>query len=164
MKTLVAYCSRHGSAQKIAHLMSQELHHTSVRLLDLKIEGVPSSIEEYDQIVLGGSIHFGKIQKEVRQFCQDHLSDLLQKRVGLYLCYMLEDKAQKEFEDAFPEEIRNHALALGFFGGELQLEKMSVVDSFVTKNILHKYENEYKLDESTFDSFITKMNFSEQAL
>ena len=161
MKTLVAYCSRHGSAQKIAHLITQELHHTSVRLLDLKVEQVPENIDCYDQVVLGGSIHFGKIQNEVRKFCKDHFRELLDKRLGLYLCYMLEDKAEEEFNDAFPEELRNHASALGFFGGELKLEKMNMVDSFVTKNILQKRENEYKLDEAAFDSFITKMNFVE---
>ena len=75
------------------------------------------------------------------------------------MCYMLEGKAEEEFNDAFPESLRNHATALGFFGRELQLDKMDYVDSFVTKNILHKYENEFKLDETAFDSFITKMNF-----
>ena len=159
MKTLVAYCSRHGSAQKIAHLMSQELHLTSVRLLDLQMEEIPDDLSSFDQIVIGGSIHYGKIQHEVRQFCQQHLELLTEKRLGLYMCYMLEGKAEEEFNDAFPESLRNHATALGFFGGELQLDKMDYVDSFVTKNILHKYENEFKLDETAFDSFITKMNF-----
>lgn len=139
--------------------MSQELHHTSVRLLDLKMEEIPKDISCYDQVVIGGSIHYGKIQQEVRNFCADHRNDLLKKRIGLYMCYMLEDKAEEEFNDAFQDELRNHATALGFFGGELQLEKLGLIDSFVTKNIFHKYENEYKLDEAAFDSFISKMNF-----
>lgn len=143
--------------------MTQELHHTSVRLLDLKVEKVPDNIDCYDQVVLGGSIHFGKIQKEVRQFCQDHFNELLEKKLGLYMCYMLEDKAKEEFDDAFPEELRNHASALGFFGGELKLEKMNMIDSFVTRNILHKRENEYNLDETAFDSFVIKMNFVVEA-
>lgn len=160
MKTLVAYCSRHGSAQKIAHLIAQELHHTSVRLLDLRMESLPEEVETYDQVVIGGSIHYGKIQHEVRDFCKDHQQELLSKRLGLYMCYMLEDRADEEFNDAFPEELRNHASALGYFGGEIQLEKMNMLDSFVTKNVLHKDENEFKLDEAAFDSFITKMNYT----
>lgn len=139
--------------------MSQELNHSSVSLLDLKHENAPDSINAYDQVVIGGSIHFGKIQQEVRAFCQNHFKELLKKRLGLYMCYMLDDLAQEEFNDAFPHALRNHAKALGYFGGEIKLEKMSLVDSFVTKNILHKYENEYKLDEAAFDSFIIKMNF-----
>jgi menaquinone-dependent protoporphyrinogen oxidase len=162
MKTLIAYCSRHGSAQKIAHLMSQELDHTSVRLLDLKVENIPVNVDDYEQVVIGGSIHYGKIQHEVRKFCEDHFSALLKKRLGLYMCYMLEDKVKEEFNDAFLPELRNHACALGFFGGELQLEKMGLIDSFVTKNIFHKYESESKLDEEAFDSFVAKMNFCEE--
>lgn len=163
MKTLIAYCSRHGSAQKIAHLMSQELHHTSVRLLDLRIEENPSDISCYDQVVIGGSIHYGKIQHEVRNFCDKHEKDLLNTRLGLYMCYMLEEKAEEEFNNAFPQKLRNHACALGFFGGELDLDKMGVIDSFVTENILHKYKSEFKLDETAFDSFVTKMNFPIEA-
>lgn len=163
MKTLIAYCSRHGSAQKIAHLMSQELHHTSVRLLDLKMEKAPHKIEDYDQVVIGGSIHYGKIQHEVRDFCTVHLKALLQKRLGLYMCYMLEDKAEEEFNEAFPELLRNHATALGFFGGEYLLDQMDFIDSFVTQNIMHKRENEFRLDEAAFNSFITKMNFTLQS-
>lgn len=159
MKTLIAYCSRHGSAQKIAHLMSQELHHTSVRLLDLKMEKVPNDIHAYDQIVIGGSIHYGKIQDEVRTFCRLHEKALLQRKLGLYMCYIQEEKAEHEFNDAFPNALRNHATALGYFGGELLLEKMDFIDSFVTRNIMHEKENVFKLDEAAFDSFITKMNF-----
>lgn len=160
MKTLVAYCSRHGSAQKIAHLITQELHHTSVRLLDLRMESIPEDLSSYDQVVIGGSIHYGKIQHEVREFCQDQQHKLLKKRLGLYMCYLMTDKAQEEFNDAFPEELPNHASVLGFFGGEIQLEKMNMVDSFITKNLLHKHENEFKLDEAAFDSYITKMNYT----
>lgn len=159
MNTLIAYCSRHGSARKTALLLSQELNHTSIKLIDLLNESSPSRLEDYDCIIVGGSIHYGKIQREVRDFCRIHHHNLLKKKLGLYMCYMLEDKAEEEFNDAFDEDLRNHATALGFFGGEFQLNEMNFVDSFVTQNIFNRHKNEFKMDEEAFNSFTTKMNY-----
>ena len=115
MKTLIAYCSRHGSTEKIAHLLFMEIEHGPVRLLDLSLEPMPKSLKEFDQVIIGGSIHYGQIQKSVKDFYNEFMDELLQKRLGLYMCYMLDEKAEEEFNQAYPEALRNHAIALGFF-------------------------------------------------
>lgn len=158
MKTLIAYCSRHGSAEKIAHLLYLEIEHGPVRLLDLSQESFPENLKGFDQVIVGGSIHYGQIQSSVKNFCLHFSNELMDKRLGLYMCYMLEDKAQEEFENAYPEELRNHAIALGFFGGELMIDKMNFLEKFIVRRMMHETEPVFKLDEVEVDSFLTKIN------
>lgn len=158
MKTLIAYCSRHGSAEKIAHLLFVEIENGPVRLLDLSNEQLPENLREYDQVIIGGSIHYGQIQPSVKKFYQRYFDELMHKRLGLYMCYMLEDKAEEEFNEAYPEELRNHAVALGFFGGELMIDKMNFLEKFVVRRVMKETEPTFHLDETEVDSFINKMN------
>lgn len=158
MKTLIAYCSRHGSAEKIAHLLYLEIEHGPVRLLDLSHESFPENLQGYDQVIIGGSIHFGQIQSSVKKFCNHFSPELMNKRLGLYMCYMMEDKAEEEFQNAFPENLRNHADALGYFGGELLIDKMNFLEKFIVKKLMQENEPVFNLDEVEVDSFINKMN------
>ena len=50
----------------------------------------------YGAVVVGGSVHAGKIQKSVRAFCDRNLETLKGKRRGLFLCRMEEgEKAER---------------------------------------------------------------------
>ena len=158
MKTLVAYASRHGTAEKIAHLISLELEHCQVRLLDLKHENPRFDLAEYENVIVGGSIHYGEIQNVVKDFCNKYHHELMQKGLGLFLCYMRDEVAKKEFDHAFPESLQNHAKALGYFGGEILFEKMNLVERFVVSTVGKKTENEFHVDEEAIGSFILKMN------
>lgn len=157
MKTLIAYCSRHGSAEKIAHLLFTEIDHGTIRLLDLGQEAFPNDLQDFDQVIIGGSIHYGQIQPVVQRFCQQFHQELMQKKLGLYMCYMLDDQAEEEFNNAYPESLRNHALALGYFGGELLIDKMNFIEKFVVRRIMKESEPVFHLDEVEVDSFLTKI-------
>ncbi len=158
MKTLVAYASRHGTAEKIAHLISLELEQCQVRLLDLKHENTRFDLADYDNVIIGGSIHYGEIQPSVKDFCHNHHGELMKKGLGLFLCYMRDEIAKEEFNNAFPEDLQNHAKALGYFGGEILFEKMNFVERVVVSTVGKKTENEFHLDEEAVESFIWKMN------
>ncbi len=158
MKTLIAYASRNGTAEKIAHLLSLEIHHCQVRLLDLKHENALVKMEDYEQVILGGSIHFGEVQSSVKDFFTKNHDQLMKKRLGLFLCFMKDKVAEKEFNHAYPEDLQNHAKALGMFGGELLLEQMNFVERLVVSKVANIKESEYHIDEEAVESFIWKMN------
>lgn len=158
MKTLIVYSSRHGTAQKIAHLLSMEIRHGQARLLDLRTESAPENLESYEQVIIGGSIHYGNIQRAIQKFCRDHENELLHKRIGLFLCFMNDEQAQEEFDRAYPVTLRNHARALGLFGGEYLFEKMNMLERFIVSKIAHENETTYHIDEAAVESFILKMN------
>lgn len=157
MATLIIYTSRHGTTEKIAALLSQELVNQPADMVDLRKAKLPD-LANYDQVVLGGSIHIGQIQRKLKHFCKKHEAELLKKKLGLYLCYMLEDKASEEFHNAYSEELRNHATALGMFGGEFLFEKMNALERVVMRNATKETESVYNIHEQAVDNFISKMN------
>ncbi len=157
MKTLIAYSSRHGSSEKIAHLLFAELGHGQVRLLDLRNEPPIENLDEFDEVIVGGSIHYGQIQQAVKDFCFNFKDELLKKRLGLYMCYMLDDAAEEEFNNAFIPVLRDHAIAHGYFGGELLIDKMNFLEKFVVHGLMKEKNPVYNLNEKGVDSFIDKM-------
>ena len=92
------------------------------------------NLGEYDTIIVGGSIHEGMIQRSVYKFCESNLDELLKKAVGLFVCCMDADANEQELiQRAFPESLVKHALASGFFGGELNIKKMHLLQKIMTR-------------------------------
>ncbi len=74
------------------------------------------------------------IQRSVFKFCENNLEVLLQKQVGLFVCCMDPDANEQELiEQAFPEKLLKHSLASGFFGGELNIKKMNLLQKIMTR-------------------------------
>lgn len=92
------------------------------------------NLQNFDTIIVGGSIHEGMIQRSVYKFCEANLEVLLQKQVGLFVCCMDPDANEKELiERTFPDRLVAHALASGFFGGELNIKKMNLLQKIMTR-------------------------------
>ena len=110
MKTLIAFCTTHGCTEKTAKELKDYLGYDT-QLCNLKKDKIPN-LEAYDRIVIGGSIHAGKIQKKVKVFCTQNLEILKKKELGLFICCMEEgETAQKELINAFTEELHKVARA-----------------------------------------------------
>ena len=113
--------------------MLQEHLSGDVALVNLKNKRNPD-ISSHDTIIVGGSIHAGTVQKGIQRFCEKNREMLLQKTLGLYLCHMQEDEtAQKQFEGAYPEDLRAHAAAKGLFGGEFDFKKKNFIERKIVR-------------------------------
>jgi menaquinone-dependent protoporphyrinogen oxidase len=123
MPALIIYMSLHGCTEKAA-LKLKDMYWEDVDLVNLKFQD-PPLLHDYHTVIIGGSIHSGEVQGKIREFCLEHEWELVTKRLGLYLCHMQGGEAAiKQFREAFPEQLRDHAVAKGLFGGEFNLEKM----------------------------------------
>ena len=60
--------SRHGSAEKSARILKEKVD-GPVELVNLKKDKVPN-LDQYDTVIIGGSIHRGKVQEKVKRFCR----------------------------------------------------------------------------------------------
>jgi menaquinone-dependent protoporphyrinogen oxidase len=157
MSTLIVYASSHGCTEKAALALEQQLK-DSVTLANLKKD---KNIDPtyYDTVIIGGSIHAGQVQKVVKRFCSQHLDTLKQKRVGLFLSCMEEgEKAQQQFDNAFPGELRNHAAVTGLFGGEFDFEKMNFLQRAIVKKVAGITENVSKVKEENIRQFSDALN------
>ena len=157
MSTLILFATKHGCTEKCANRLKENLK-GQTDLSNLKHKP-KVQLDRYDTIVIGGSIHAGRIQKSVQTFCRKHLNTLLEKRIGLFICCMEEgDTAQKQFEKAFPDELREHAVATGIFGGEFSFEKMNPLERSIIKRIAKIDKSISKISEEAINTFISEMN------
>lgn len=134
MKTLIVYGTKHGCTEKCADLLAKQFTGT-VALRNLKT-AKELDLAGYDQVVVGGSIYMGMIQKEVTAFCKKHLDVLLGKRLGLFICSMREGElAETELNAVFPRELVSHSVVKGYFGGEFIFSKMNFFEKMIVKKV-----------------------------
>lgn len=134
LRYLIAYATKYGTTAKAAAIIKDNLGEAVI--CNLKKERCPD-LENFDWIVIGGSIYAGRVQKEVKKFCQKNLDLLRQKKVGLFICCMYDgQKAEEQFREAFPQELRQSARARAIFGGELSFEKMNFLEKLVIKKFI----------------------------
>lgn len=132
MNTLIAYSTTLGCTEQCASKLKEDLG-SDVELIRISRRR-RYNLQDHEIVIIGGSIHEGMIQRSVYKFCENNLDDLLKKQVGLFVCCMDPDANEKELiEKAFPEQLVNHALASGFFGGELNIKKMNLLQKIMTR-------------------------------
>ena len=151
MNTLIAFTTRHGCTEDAAHTLA-ELLGGDVTLVNLKKNRKPD-LSQYDTVILGGSIHVGKIQSQMRKFVEKNLETLMKKQVGLYVCCMEENQAQQQFDNAFPEELRKHAAAKSIFGGAFNFERMNFLERKIIQKIANVSESVFKIDDDEIKRF-----------
>lgn len=160
MKTAIIFKTRHGTTEKVAHLLAKRLTETGedVRVIDLAKTRQPH-LTSFEKIIVGGSIHVGKIQREIRKFCDNHIEALTSKKLGIYICCMEADDAKrlKEFEDAFPAELKRHASAKGIMGGEFLLEKMNFIERLVVRKVANTRESVHDIDMEAVEKFLNEI-------
>jgi len=156
MKTAIVYATLHGCTETCARKLATKCS-GEVDLFNLK-KKPRIDASGYDRILIGGSIHAGRIQASVRRFSENHLPMLLEKRVGLFLCCMEKgEKARQEFELAFPEALRKHASATGLFGGGFDFERMNFILKAIVRKMAKVDHTVSEIDERDIDRFAEEM-------
>ena len=156
MKYLILYMSHHGTTRKIVTQMAMHLGTENTTLVDLESENVPD-LAGFDTVLIGGSIHVGTIQKKIREFCSLYEHLLLKKRVGLFICALEERNAAEHLQNSFPQKLLDHAVAKGFFGGELVWDKMNFFEKIFVRTIYGVNKNLSELDEEAILNFEKKI-------
>jgi menaquinone-dependent protoporphyrinogen oxidase len=157
MATLIIYMTTHGCTEKATRMLMNSLN-DDINLVNL--DGFPDpNLSLYDRVIIGGSIHMGEIQKGVKKYCERNMDALLTKKVGLFLCCMFDgDIAKKQFEDAYPLELRNHAASIGLFGGEITFDKMNVLEKMIVKKVAKIDQDVSKLNQLAIKEFAQKLS------
>ncbi len=148
--------THHGTTRKVVDMLVHGIGAEQTHIIDLEKEEDPD-ITGYETVIIGGSIHIGQIQSRIKRFCEKHKDDLLQKRLGLFLCFMNQELGQEEFNNAYPAALRNHATAQGLFGGELLIEKMNFIEKFIVRMVSKETKSRSQLNYDAINRFIQIM-------
>ena len=156
MKIAIIYSTKHGCADKCAHTLANEIE-TNTALINLE-SSTDANLSEFDTIILGGSIHAGMINKRVKKFIEKNYDKLLDKKLGLFLCCLFDgEKALEQFQDAFPESLRNKAVAQGLVGGELDFDKMNFFEKAIVKKVANMESSMSNINYANIKDFAEKI-------
>jgi len=156
MKTAIIYTTTHGTTEKVANTIRDAL---GVNAYTFNLKLVRNvDLDQFEQIVIGGSIHAGKIQKKIMIFCKTNLLELLNKKVALFICGMNEPEIAKELKNAYPDLLLKHSTVSVTVGGEFLFEKMNFFERLIVKKItgINKTVSSIKWDQ--VDVLINKLN------
>ncbi|HMA60085.1 MAG TPA: flavodoxin domain-containing protein [Halanaerobiales bacterium] len=151
MKTLIIYASKHGSAEKAANKLYQHLGDEK-EIVNIQENSKPF-LENFDTVIIGGSIYGGKIQKEIQKFIEDNLETLLSKRIGLYLCCGIEKDFEKQLENSMPEKLLGHTSVVGYFGYEYNIDKMNFLEKTMVKFVAKDKAGKSNINEENIKEF-----------
>lgn len=132
MKVLVAAASKHGATQQVAKTIGEELTAREFDVTVAHVEDV-TSITEYDAVIIGGAIYFGKWMKPAKQLVTRHAAELATRPVWLYSSGPIprpEAKADYSYDRREGDDIANaiRAREHRLFFGKLDRKRLSLVE------------------------------------
>lgn len=155
MKTLILYSTTYGYAEEIAIALAERYSEATIQNIQMNKK---VDLSAYDHVVLGGSVYVGKIHKDLVAFAVSHEAELLNKKLGLFICCLFGDKYMEEMHANFSDALIDHAYATENFGGKLQTEKMSFVHKMIMKVVAKSERGKapVKAYPERVDAFVAK--------
>ena len=122
MKIAVIYATKTGTSRECAERLGNCLQRHEVSLFELGKDNIPS-LSDFDTVVVGGAVRFGKADKRLRRFLKERKDELNTARAGYFVCCAFGDLAEEYIKDTFGAELLGKAIFAASFGGELKTSK-----------------------------------------
>lgn len=150
MRALIAYCTKYGTTASCARQLAEKFG-GDVTVVDLA-NARALDVQAYDLVLIGGSIHAGKIQRRVVSFCERNRPTLLARKVGVFLCCLLTgEEAVVQMQSAFPDWLLAHAAARAFPGGEIHYGRLTLIDRLLVRSLPHPPGDVSRLNPAALD-------------
>ncbi len=156
MKIAIFYTTTHGTAEKVAMYISQQIPAAEVQMISLSNQK-KLSFSEFDVIVIGGSVHAGNYSGRLRQFLNKNITELLHTPLAIYTCCMHEAEYEKQFQNGIPELLRDHSFASINAGGEFLFEKMNLIQKMLVRKITGLNHSVSKIRYEEIDALVSKI-------
>lgn len=131
MKILIAYDSKTGTARECAEMLAGHFSYHDTELFDLR-GGIPR-LSDFDFVIIGGSIRFGKLSKNMRAFLREERESIIQADRAFFICCAEADEAEDHIVRGFGEQLLSGAVAAESFGGELRPERHKGIERLFVK-------------------------------
>ncbi|MBW6515708.1 MAG: flavodoxin domain-containing protein [Candidatus Cloacimonetes bacterium] len=131
MKTIIIFSTKYGSVEKAALKLRTELQ-GEVELVNVKTS---PDFDDFDVVVLAGSIYAGRVQGAMRKFIKNNLVKLREKKIALYICAGTEKENEitKYLQDSFTQELYDKAIAKANLGFEYDLKRFSFIEKLLVR-------------------------------
>jgi len=157
MKTLIVYESRYGFVKKAVDFISVKLLEAP-EIMTAK-EAKKADLDRYDNIIIGGSVMAGKVQKSITTFINSRLDEILTKRAALLIAAAADTETlKKEISDAFPVKLREKALYTAHAGYAFDFGKMNFLVRSMMKKMAKTDKNVEKMNYEELDNLVKAVN------
>ena len=145
MNVLLAYTSKTGTTAECMQRLENNLRGLSVThaLLDRE----QPDLSQYDLIVLGGPVRFGKLSKPVKTFWKKNEEAICKMPHALFLCCGLAHDYEFYIEKAYSKQLRKTAFFVQSLGGTLNYTRKN----FFEKLVIHSMRTSIR--ESEIDDY-----------
>lgn len=112
LRYLVAYASREGHTEKVAHHVARRLEDDGqlVRLIDVKTHETEAGADDCDAMVIAGSVHIGQFDTELANFVMRH-GEALRRCPSAFLPVSLSAASHEQSERNAIDEIARRFVA-----------------------------------------------------
>ena len=148
MKTAILYGTRKGCTGRCAAMVQEQIGGGD--LFDVN-KSSTVNLGDYDSVILGSSVWAGKIHSKMSRFVNKHLSTLLNKHVGLFICSG--DRSVDYIRRNFPSDLVSHAEAKEHFGGELNIDDFGPLMRYILKKKAGVTRSYNRLDAEAISRF-----------
>jgi menaquinone-dependent protoporphyrinogen oxidase len=138
-KVLVAFASKYGGTQGIAHRIGEGLQKAGFEVDVQPVEEVVD-LDSYTAVVLGSAVYAGQWRKEAADFLTHNEQALAQRPVWLFSSGPTGEGDPVELMKGwtFPENLQAAADRIGprdtaFFMGDLNLQKLNLPEKLIIK-------------------------------
>lgn len=154
MNTIILYATKYGATRQIAERLAEKMGGAIMH--DLR-QGDAPSLDSFEFVILGSATYAGSIRKEAKTYLSRNACSLLEKKLGLFLCGLEEEKAKENIKTNFPQELLQAARAVSLLGGVFDPNKASAPERFMMK-LAKKHEGYWNtIDDSRIESFVKNM-------
>ncbi len=133
MRTAIIFAGTYGFTEKCVSSLQEKLT-GQVEVINLK-SNEPKDLAGFDQVIVGGSVYMGQMQKKVKTFAIKHEQELLSKRLGLFACCGGYEAADQQLRTAFNDSLFKKAVSIECFGGVLEIDKMNFFHKQIMKMV-----------------------------
>jgi menaquinone-dependent protoporphyrinogen oxidase len=154
MKILIIYASVTGTAEECVNILKNNLSGHDVTLCDLGKRSFDGDLTEYDSVVVGGPVRYGKLHKSVSSFIKENATALETIKTSYFLCAAFSDRIDDYFEIFLTPTQRKNSVCLSNFGGDLSVDKQK---NFFMKLLVRSMRNEITENGETDDIATTRV-------
>ncbi len=160
--TAIIFATNYGTTEKVAEYLAENIVRSKPTIFNVK-DVSEIDLSKFDTVILGGSVYLGDIQKEMSDFCAKYTKELLEKKLGLFLCGIEPEmvRQDEELKMAYPKALYNHAQATAFVGGEIHMELLNPSQKFITQTLLGIKTSSSFLQYDLIDIFICQMELND---
>lgn len=138
-RILVAFASREGQTEKIAHHIARRIEDKGLatRLIDLMKGPAEAGADDCDAVILAGSIHRGRHDQELSHFIMRH-APALRRVPSAFVCVSLSAASMHSHDRAAIDELaQSFFYDIGWYPDQLEHVAGAVRDKQL--NLLERY-------------------------